>query len=55
LKVADCLDSWPEAALSLELQRYLDGARERVRKQEDYYRRRARAAAKGKLAPEMPL
>jgi hypothetical protein len=55
LKVADCLDSWPEAALSLELQRYLDGARERVRKQEDYYRRRARAAAKGKLAPETPL
>ena len=51
LKVADRLDSWQEAAFSPELQSYLDGARERVRKQEEYYRRRARAAAKGKLAP----
>ena len=55
LKVAEALAFWPEAALSPELQRYLDGARERARKQEDYYRRRARAAEKGRLAPEMPL
>ena len=55
LKVAEVLDSWPEAAFSLELQRYLEGARERTRKQEEYYRRRARAAAKGKLVPETPL
>jgi hypothetical protein len=34
LKVVDCLDFWPEAALSLELQRYLEGARERARKHE---------------------
>jgi hypothetical protein len=51
LKVAEALESWPEAALSPELQKYLEGARERVRKQEEYYRQRARAAAKGKLAP----
>ena len=50
LKVADCLASWPEATLSPELQRYLEGARERARKPEEYYRRRARAAAKDKLA-----
>jgi hypothetical protein len=55
LKVVEAMASWPEAALSPELQRYLEGARERARKQEEYYRRRARAAAKGKLVPETPL
>jgi hypothetical protein len=50
LKVAEALAFWPEAALSPELQRYLDGARERARKQEEYSRRSARAAEKGKLA-----
>jgi len=56
LKVAEVLDSWPEAALSPELQRYLDGARERVRKQEEYCRRRARRPAKNKpFMPETPL
>jgi len=49
LKVAEALDSWPEAALSPELQSYLEGARERVRKQEEYYRRRVQAAAKQEL------
>jgi len=50
LKAVEALESWPEAAFSPELQSYLEGARERVRKQEEYYRRRARAAEKGKLA-----
>ena len=53
LKVAEALDSWPETALLPELQSYLGGARERARKQEEYYCRRARAAEKGKLAPEI--
>jgi len=30
LKVAEALDSWPESSLSSELQRYLEGARERA-------------------------
>jgi hypothetical protein len=54
LKVAEALDFWPEAALSPELQRYLDGARERARKQEEYYRQRARAPVKAKVKPFTP-
>jgi len=52
--VAEALDFWPEAALSPELQRYLDGARERARKQEEYYRQRARAPVKAKVKPFTP-
>ena len=54
LKVAKALDSWPEASLSPELQRYLERGRERARKQEEYYRQRARAAAIAKHAPKAP-
>jgi hypothetical protein len=38
LKAAESLASWPEAAFSPELKSYLEGTRERVRKQEKYYR-----------------
>ena len=55
LKVAEALASWPEAALSPELQRYLEWVRGRARKQEEYYRGRAQAAVKGKLVPDTPL
>jgi vacuolar-type H+-ATPase subunit E/Vma4 len=56
LKAAEALDSWPETALSPELQRYSEGARERARKQEEYYRQRARSAAKNKpFLPGMSL
>ena len=51
LKVAKALASWPEAASSPELQIYLEGAMERISKQEEYYRRRAQAAERGKLTP----
>lgn len=51
LKVAETLESWPDAALSPELRRYLDEARQRAEKQQEYYRQKAKQLLKTKLKP----
>jgi hypothetical protein len=51
LKVAETIESWPDAVLSPELRRYFDEARQRAEKQQEYYRQKAKQPPKTKLKP----
>jgi hypothetical protein len=54
LKVAETLESRPDAALSPELRSYLEEARQKVEKQQEYCRQKARQPPKTKLEPLTP-
>ena len=54
LQVAETLERWHDAAFSPELKRYLQGARERARKQQEYYRRKANQPQKTQIRPFTP-
>ena len=51
LQTVEALESWHDASLSPELRRYIDGARERAGKQEEYYRKKAQQPPKTKIRP----
>ena len=51
LQTVEALESWHDASLSPELRRYIDGARERAGKQEEYYRKKAQQPLKTKIRP----
>ena len=54
LQVAETLERWHDAAFSPELKRYLEGARERAGKQQEYYRRKADQPPKTQIRPFTP-
>lgn len=51
LQTVEALESWHDASLSPELRKYIDGARERAGKQEEYYRKKAQQPLKTKIRP----
>ena len=51
LQTVEALESWHDASLSPELRKYIDGARERAGKQEEYYRKKAQLPPKTKIRP----
>ena len=51
LQTVEALESWHDASLYPELRKYIDGARERAGKQEEYYRKKAQQPLKTKIRP----